>query len=229
MHETLSSANPKSIVVLHASAYNPTGVQPSLEQWGMLADLFKSKDFITVFDSPAQGIISGNLFEDSKSIRIFVEQKSQVIVAQNLSTSLGLYGDRIGALHITCNSKLIANKVLDQLKYTNNMLRILPKIRLGIRQMYSNPPCNGVWIALKLLNKPEFRLQLDKELKSIAERYKNMRRILFEELSEAGNDERWQYITQGEGPFLHINLSGIYFLHGAFYCNRCRKRINQGR
>lgn len=56
---------------------------------------------------------------------------------------MGLYGERVGAVHIVCNSKDVADKVLSQLK-------------LVIRPMYSNPPMHGALIASKILNDPAY-------------------------------------------------------------------------
>ena len=35
------SAPPKSVIVLHACAHNPTGVDPTHEQWEQLAEIMK--------------------------------------------------------------------------------------------------------------------------------------------------------------------------------------------
>lgn len=36
----LRAAPPGSVVLLHSCAHNPTGVDPTLEQWEALSDLF---------------------------------------------------------------------------------------------------------------------------------------------------------------------------------------------
>ena len=40
----------ESIVLLHACAHNPTGVDPTEEQWKELAQIFKSKNHLAFFD-----------------------------------------------------------------------------------------------------------------------------------------------------------------------------------
>jgi len=51
MVKTLSAAKAGSIVLLHACAHNPTGVDPTTEQWKILAKLFTEKKLFPYFDS----------------------------------------------------------------------------------------------------------------------------------------------------------------------------------
>jgi len=39
----ISTPHEKSIVLLHVAAHNPTGVDPTEEQWAQIADVMKSK------------------------------------------------------------------------------------------------------------------------------------------------------------------------------------------
>ena len=43
-----------SVVLLHCSAHNPTGVDPSEEQWGAIADVFAKRKLVPLFDSAYQ-------------------------------------------------------------------------------------------------------------------------------------------------------------------------------
>lgn len=113
MCQTLETANEKSIVLLTPSAYNLSGIEPSLEQWKQLASLFKRKRLFAVFDCVAQGIVSE---KDNKSIHAFLDEGVQVAICQSLATCMGMYGEMIGALHVVCKSKNIKDKVLEQLK-----------------------------------------------------------------------------------------------------------------
>ena len=40
----------KSVVVFHACAHNPTGVDPTPEQWREMAKIMKSKDHLAFMD-----------------------------------------------------------------------------------------------------------------------------------------------------------------------------------
>ena len=115
--KSLKAASTGSIVVLPSSAYNPAGVEPSGDQWRAIAKMFKEKGLFVLFDSVGQGLVSGDIKKDNLSIQTFLEEEVQVVVCQSLSSSLGIYGEKVGFLHVVCGSKEVAGKVLEQLKY----------------------------------------------------------------------------------------------------------------
>lgn len=90
------------------------------------------------FDSAYQGFASGDLIKDASAIRLFVDMGFQMVVSQSFAKNMGLYGERVGALHIVCQSQQVATKVQSQLC-------------LIIRPNYSNPPLHGARIACKIL------------------------------------------------------------------------------
>ena len=117
MVKTLEGAKAGSIVLLHVCAHNPTGVDPTTEQWRVLAKLFKAKKLFPFFDSAYQGFATGDLKRDAQSIHIFLEEGLQMLIAQSLAKNMGLYGERVGALHIVTTSKPVAEKVFSQVRY----------------------------------------------------------------------------------------------------------------
>ena len=53
--EDLGSAEASgAIVLLHACAHNPTGVDPTLDQWEQIRQLMRSKALLPFFDSAYQ-------------------------------------------------------------------------------------------------------------------------------------------------------------------------------
>ena len=105
-----------AIVVLHAAAHNPTGVDPTQENWRQIAEVMKSKKLFPFFDTAYQGFASGSLEIDAYPIRLFNEMGFQMVVAQSYAKNMGLYGERAGALHVVCQTPKTAAKVLSQLK-----------------------------------------------------------------------------------------------------------------
>ncbi|XXG84753.1 hypothetical protein AAC387_Pa10g2206 [Persea americana] len=63
-----------SFVVLHGCAHNPTGIDPTPEQWEKIADVIQEKNHIPFFDVAYQGFASGSLDEDASSVRSFVSR-----------------------------------------------------------------------------------------------------------------------------------------------------------
>ena len=64
------------------------------------------------FDSAYQGFTSGSLDKDAYGIRLFVEQGIEHVAAQSFAKTMGLYGERTGALHFVCADKDVAARVL---------------------------------------------------------------------------------------------------------------------
>ena len=105
-----------SIVLLQACAHNPTGVDPTFEEWKQIAAVMKKKNLFPFFDSAYQGFASGDLEKDAWPIKYFIEQGFEMIVTQSFAKNMGLYGERIGALHIVSSNKETCDKVMSQVK-----------------------------------------------------------------------------------------------------------------
>ena len=71
---------------------------------------------IPFFDSAYQGFATGDLEKDAWPIRYFIEKGFQMFISQSFAKNMGLYGERIGALHVITDNKETAEKVLSQIK-----------------------------------------------------------------------------------------------------------------
>lgn len=79
---TLNSAPDRSVFLLHACAHNPTGVDPTEEQWKSIASVFLAKKHYAFFDSAYQGFASGDLDRDAAAVRYFVSSGVPMLVCQ---------------------------------------------------------------------------------------------------------------------------------------------------
>ena len=190
----LSNAQPGSIVLLHACAHNPTGVDPTPEQWHEIARVMKENDLFPYFDVAYQGFASGDLEKDGYGMRYFVSQGFQMVVAQSFAKTMGLYGERTGALHVVCSDKATAEKVMSQVK-------------IVIRSNYSSPPVHGARIAGRILTNVENRNQWLAELKAVTDRMNHMRIALKEALIKNGTKGNWDHVTSQIGMFSFLGLA----------------------
>ena len=87
----LEAAPEKSVVILHGCAHNPTGMDPTQDQWKQIAEVVKRKNIFTFFDIAYQGFASGDPDADSWAIRYFVEQGLEMVIAQSFAKNFGLY------------------------------------------------------------------------------------------------------------------------------------------
>ena len=60
----LRKATPGSCVLLHTCAHNPTGVDPTLDQWKEIAKVCRENALYPFFDTAYQGFVSGDLDKD---------------------------------------------------------------------------------------------------------------------------------------------------------------------
>ena len=116
MVEDFKDAPDNSIVLMHSCAHNPTGMDPTEDQWRELSEVVMEKNHIPLFDSAYQGFASGDMDKDAFSIRHFVEEGHNVIVTQSFSKNMGLYGERVGLLSFVCADVEEKERVLSQLK-----------------------------------------------------------------------------------------------------------------
>ena len=96
MIEDLKAAPDGATITLHACAHNPTGVDPTPEQWRDLASVCKAKNFFIIFDSAYLGFASGSPDADAEGIRIFIAAGIPMFVTMSYSKNFGLYNERIG-------------------------------------------------------------------------------------------------------------------------------------
>lgn len=197
MMDSISSAPPGSTVLLHACAHNPTGIDPTEAEWQEIANIVKSKKLMPILDSAYQGYASGCLDKDAFSCRLFDKMGIEFFVCQSFAKNLGLYGERIGMVHVVCASQEQAKCVLSQLK-------------LVIRPMYSSPPVHGALILLKVLGNPANFAQWKAELKNMADRILDVRNKLqsgLEKKGTPGPGGSWKHITAQIGMFSFTGLS----------------------
>eukprot|EP00252_Welwitschia_mirabilis_P018652 TRINITY_DN414_c0_g1_i2.p1 TRINITY_DN414_c0_g1~~TRINITY_DN414_c0_g1_i2.p1 ORF type:complete len:435 (-),score=61.04 TRINITY_DN414_c0_g1_i2:525-1829(-) len=194
MLEDLEAAPNGAILLLHACAHNPTGVDPTKDQWEGIRQLVRRKGILPFFDSAYQGFASGNLDEDAYSVRLFVADGGECLIAQSYAKNMGLYGERVGALSIVCNSSDAASKVESQLK-------------LVIRPMYSNPPIHGASIVATILSDRNLYEQWTVELKGMADRIIRMRHQLYDALKARGTPGDWSHIIKQIGMFTFSGLN----------------------
>eukprot|EP00808_Paulinella_micropora_P013374 g35879.t1 len=190
----LRAAPSGSIVVLHACAHNPTGVDPTPDQWRAIAKVMAEKKHFPFFDSAYQGFASGDLERDAFSVKLFTELGFELMVAQSFAKNLGLYNERIGALHVLCATPAVAEAVESQLASV-------------VRASYSNPPAQGSRIAELVLGTPALYEEWKQEMRMMSGRIKEMRKSLRTGLEKLGTPGNWEHITTQIGMFSYTGLT----------------------
>jgi len=190
---------PKNAVVLmHAVAHNPTGVDPKQEEWKEICDVIGKQECAVLFDSAYQGFASGDFDRDAFAPRYFRNEGkiSNLMLAQSFAKNMGLYGQRTGVVSIDCVSKDEYEKVLSQIK-------------MIARAMYSNPSTHGGKIAELLLSDNDIKREwIDKDIVTMSNRIISMRQKLRDYLENTlKSNICWKHITDQIEMFCFTGLT----------------------
>lgn len=189
---TISSAKKHSIILLHLSCHNPTGLDLNKTQWTELAECLKTKQLIPVVDCAYQGF-ADRTEDDRLGLDVLIEKDVNFLAAQSFSKTFTLYGERAGALHVVCSSEEDAKKI------KTNLLAIA-------RPIYSNPPLHGGKVVETILSSDELASRWDKELNAIRERINYVRAKFCDLLQTKRPDFPLEHIRKGKGMF---SLTGL--------------------
>ena len=193
MKRSLSAVPAGAIAVLHACCHNPTGADLTREQWNGVLDIVKSRRLVPFLDLAYQGFADG-VEADGYAARLFAGAMSPVFLASSFSKSFSLYGERVGALSVVTASPDEASRVLSNLK------RI-------VRTIYSNPPTHGGEIVATVLANPELRSLWDRELGTMRERIKSMRKRLVQSIHARVPGADFSFVLKQRGMFSYSGLT----------------------
>ena len=80
------------MILLHACAHNPTGVDPKPEQWAEMSDVIKKRNLYVFFDMAYQGFATGDIDGDASAVRMFLNEGHKICLSQSFAKNMGLYG-----------------------------------------------------------------------------------------------------------------------------------------
>lgn len=193
MYKTIADLPEKSIILLHPSCHNPTGVDLSQAQWDELLPLLKEKNHIPFMDLAYQGLGEG-ISEDAYAVRRAAEWGLSFLLANSYSKNFSLYGERVGGLSVVANTAEEAHLVFSQFQH-------------AVRRFYSSPVFYGGHIVSIVLNSPKLYAQWGKEVEQMRERVLKMRQALYERLSNKDNNRNFDFLIKQKGIFSFTGLS----------------------
>ncbi|MBA3721818.1 MAG: aspartate/tyrosine/aromatic aminotransferase [Parachlamydiaceae bacterium] len=193
MCDAIKDMPPTSIILLQGSCHNPTGVDPSFEQWQELSRLIKQQQLVPLFDQAYQGF-GQNLDKDAEAVRYFAKDGHEMFVCYSFAKNFGLYGERIGFLAVIASNP-------------DAKLRLASQIKTIIRGNYSTPPLHGERIVKTILKNPELTQEWQTELENMRDRIKEMRLAFAADLIARGAHENYAFINKQNGLFSIFGLS----------------------
>lgn len=190
----IAAAPAGSIILLHACAHNPTGIDPTAEQWKAISAAVKQGGHHVLMDSAYQGFASGDAEADAAAFRQFVDEGHSMLLSQSFAKNFGLYGERVGTLSVVCRD-------------ADECARVLSQLKLIIRPMYSSPPIHGALLVAEVLDDATLAAQYYRECASMAARIKEMRGTLRAALGKTGSTLDWSHVESQIGMFAYTGLT----------------------
>ncbi|NGX43269.1 MAG: Aspartate aminotransferase [Chlamydiae bacterium] len=192
MCESIKRMPAGSTIILQPCCQNPTGLDPSMEQWKEISQLVRQKQLIPFFDFAYQGFDQG-VEQDAQVVRYFVQEGHEMLVASSFSKNFGLYGERVGMLSVVCAD-------------IDTTARVGGQIKQVIRGNYSMPPLQGQRIVTTILQSPELKKEWEHELANMRDRIKEMRSTLLSGLMAKGASE-FEFLGKQTGMFSYSGLN----------------------
>lgn len=198
---TINSATRGSIFLLHPCAHNPTGLDPTENQWKLILEAIKQKEHLAFFDSAYQGFATGSLSKDAYSIRLAINdilKDLPILVSQSFAKNVGMYGERVGCFHV----------VLPETSYgSEDREAIQSQLNSITRSELSTPPAYGAKIVTAILSDEALYQDWENDMITMSSRINEMRHKLFNKLVDLKTPGTWDHITTQVGMFSYTGLS----------------------
>lgn len=193
MINDLHQAKAGDVILLHGCCHNPTGIDPTQEQWREIAALCQKKSLLPLFDFAYQGFAKG-VDEDAAGLRLLTGTCDEILIASSFSKNFGLYNERVGALTLIGKNADETNTAFSQIK---SIARVI----------YSNPPAHGAAIVTEILGNPRLRQEWEQEVADMRERIQEMRELFVATLKAEGVDADFSFIERQNGMFSFSGLN----------------------
>jgi aspartate/tyrosine/aromatic aminotransferase len=182
-------------VLLHAGCHNPTGIDPTPDQWRQIADVIEHRRLLPLVDFAYLGFGNG-LEEDATGLRELCRPGSEALICSSYSKNFGLYCERVGALTVVAGTSDAAQAALSHAK-------------ICVRVNYSNPPKHGAAIVATVLADPALRAQWEQEVAGMRDRINAMRNLFVTTMKTKAPQHDFSFIARQRGMFSFSGLSAV--------------------
>lgn len=193
MLEALRAVPKGDIVLLHACCHNPSGLDPSEEQWRQITEVVAERQLVPFIDMAYQGFAE-DLDTDAFAVRHMAGRVPEMFVSSSCSKNFGLYRDRVGTL-----SMLAADKA------ARDIVRL--QANSVVRTMYSMPPDHGAAVVSLILHDEKLSSQWRGELAAMRDRLRGMRSLLNAALEKKAPDHDFSHLVRATGMFCFLGIT----------------------
>ena len=193
MLDALREVPKGDIVLLHACCHNPSGLDPSQDEWRAITDVMVERELMPFMDMAYQGF-ARSLDDDAFAIRHMAGRVPELIAATSCSKNFGLYRDRVGALSVLVTDSDSLGIVDSQ---ANNYVRCV----------YSMPPDHGAEVVSIILNDAALRAEWEDEVNVMRSRLQDMRVLLNDALQKKAPDHDFSHLVRAHGMFCFLGIN----------------------
>ncbi|MDO5657650.1 MAG: amino acid aminotransferase [Paracoccus sp. (in: a-proteobacteria)] len=193
MKAALAKTAKGDVVLLHGCCHNPTGANPTIEQWAEIADILAKTGAIPLVDLAYQGFGDG-LDADAEATRLIASRLPEVLIAASCSKNFGIYRERTGILIALAENTAARDMTQGALAYLN-------------RQTYSFPPDHGARIVSTILRDEGLSADWRAELEEIRNTMLGLRDQLATELRNLTGSDRFDFLARHRGMFSRLGAT----------------------
>ena len=193
MLETLRAVPKGDLVLLHACCHNPSGLDPTEDQWRQITEVVKERELVPFIDMSYQGFAT-DLDSDAFAVRHMADNVAEMIVSTSCSKNFGLYRERVGTLSFLARD--------------HGTRAILASQASSLaRTIYSMPPNHGAAVVSSILCDEPLRAKWHEELDTMRDRLRDMRQMLHSALAVKAPDHDFSHLVRATGMFCFLGLS----------------------
>lgn len=189
---TLKKLPEKTVLLLHGCCHNPTGCDPTIDEWKRISTVIRDQKLFPFFDFAYQGLGEG-IEKDAEAIRLFLNEGHEMAIAYSCSKNFSMYCQRVGALFTIGSNNTVKRRIEGQVQKT-------------IRALYSNPPAHGAYIVAQILKKEELHKLWLKDLDAVRNRINLMRETFVQRLVAKGEEMNFEELKKHKGMFSFMKL-----------------------
>lgn len=193
MLDSMQAAPKGDVVLLHACCHNPSGFDPTADEWHAIMDVVVERELLPFVDMAYMGF-ARSIDDDSFVIRELAPRVPEMVVANSCSKNFGLYRDRVGSLSFLGADTQTRDIVSSQ-------------VNSYVRTLYSLPPDHGAAVVSMILNDSELHAEWVTELDEMRVRLQAMRRLLNDALIEKTPDNDFSHLMRTNGMFCFLGIT----------------------
>ncbi|WP_030300090.1 aromatic amino acid transaminase [Streptomyces katrae] len=193
MLRDLGEARRDDVVLLQGCCHNPTGVDPSAQDWEAVAGLAARAGWVPFVDLAYHGLGDG-LEADLAATRLLAERVPEMLVAISCSKNFGLYSDRTGCAVVLGTSH-------------QSLRHVETALQNAARTLYSMPPEHGAAVVTAILEDEGLRALWRAELDGMRTRIEDNRKGLTSELTALGWGAQADVLARQKGMFSMLPLT----------------------